>query len=78
MKGDEIVQPCDRHSNETVTFRKHVTKHKHPRKRMLEFLIKFVNRGIKIARNSIRITNSICLLQFCTVLLARVMLTFFN
>ena len=29
MKRYEIVRPCDRHSNETVTLRKHVTKYKH-------------------------------------------------
>ena len=28
MKGDEIVQPYDRHSIETVTLRKHVSKYK--------------------------------------------------
>ena len=27
LKGDEIVRPCDRHINETVTLRKHVTKY---------------------------------------------------
>ena len=32
VKGDDIVQPCDRHSNETVTLRKHVTKYKHMQK----------------------------------------------
>ena len=56
-EGDEIVRPCDRHSNETVTLRKHATKYKHMRKWMLEFLRKFENRSIKIARvNSILIT----------------------
>ena len=29
VKGDEIVRPFDRHSNETATVRKHVTKYKH-------------------------------------------------
>ena len=48
--GDEIVRPCDRHSNETVTFRKHVTKNKNTRKWMIEFLRKFDNRGIIIVR----------------------------
>ena len=68
MKGYEIVRPCDRHSNETVILRKHVTKYKHMRKIMVEFLRKFENRGIKIARvNSIRITKSIKLLKFYTV-----------
>ena len=69
MKGDVIVRPCDRHSNETVTVRKHVTKYKNMRKLLIEFPPKIDNRGIKIARvNSIRITKSINLLQFCTVL----------
>ena len=36
---------------------------------MIEFLRKFENRGIKIATvNSIRITKSINLLLFCTLL----------
>ena len=59
VKGDEIVRPCDRHSNETVTLRKHVTKYKNMRKLMVEFLRKFDNSGIKIAGvNSILITKS--------------------
>ena len=54
MKGDEIVRPCDRHSCETVTLRKHVAKYKKMQKLMIEFLRKLENRGIKIARvNSI-------------------------
>ena len=32
VMGDEIVRPCDRHSNEIVTIRKHVTKYKHMQK----------------------------------------------
>ena len=28
VNGDEIVRTCDRHSNESVTLRKHVTKYK--------------------------------------------------
>ena len=32
MKGDEIVRDCDRHSNETVTLEKDVTKYKYWRK----------------------------------------------
>ena len=36
VKGEEIVRPCDRHSNETVT-RKHVTKYKHMQKWMSNF-----------------------------------------
>ena len=63
MKEDEIVRPFDRHSNETATVRIHVTKYKHIRKRMLVFLGKFENRGIKIARvNSTHITKNINLL----------------
>ena len=68
MRGDEIVRPCDRHSNETVTLRKHATKYKSMRKWMLECLQKIENRGIKISRvNSILITKSINLLliTFC-------------
>ena len=37
VKGDEIVQPCDRHSNKTMTLRKHVTKYKHMRNRWSNF-----------------------------------------
>ena len=60
MNGDEIARPVDRHSNETATDRKHVTKYKHMRKLMLVFLGKFEYRGNKIARvKSIRITKSI-------------------
>ena len=67
--GDEVIQPCARHSNEPVTLTKHITKYKHMRKWMVEFLRKFKNRGIKIIRvYSIRITKSINSLQFCTVL----------
>ena len=63
MMGDEIVPPCDRHINETVSLRKHVTKFRHMRKWIVEFLRKFQNRDIKIALvNSIRITKSINLL----------------
>ena len=57
-----VIYPylIDRYSNETATLTKHVTKYKHIRKCMVEFLRKFGNRGIKIARvNSIRITKSI-------------------
>ena len=51
---------CNRHSNETVALRKHVSKTKNMRKWMVEFIRKFDNRGIKIARvNSILITKSI-------------------
>ena len=49
VKGDEIVRSCDRHSNETVTLKKHVTRYKHMLKWMVQFFRKFENRGIKIA-----------------------------
>ena len=63
VNGDKIVDICDRHSNETVTLRKHVNKYKHIQKWMVEFLRKFDNRGIKIAGvNSIFITKSVNLL----------------
>ena len=63
MQEDEIVRSCDRHSNETVTHRKHIIKYKHKRKWMVGFFRKFENRGNKIARvNFIRITKSINLL----------------
>ena len=63
MTGDEIIRPCDLHNNETATLRKHVTKYIHMRKWMIEFLRKFENCAIKIARvNLIRITKSINLL----------------
>ena len=55
VKGYEIVRPCDRHSNETVTLRTHVIKYKH--------IQKWIVRNIKIAQvSSIRITTSINLL----------------
>ena len=65
MKGDEIVRPCDRHSSETVPLRKHVTKYKSMHKRIVEFLRKFENHGIKSTLvNSILITKSINLQLF--------------
>ena len=55
-----IDTACDRHSNETVTLRKHVTKYKNMQKWMVEFLRKYKGRGNIIARvNSIHITKSI-------------------
>ena len=66
MKGDEIVRPCDRHSNETVTLRKHVMKYKNMRKLMLEFLRKFEDRGIKIARVNLILINKSINLQLFT------------
>ena len=69
MKGDEIVRPCEWHSNETVTLRKHVANYKNMRKWMIEFLRKFENRGIKIARvNTILNTKSINLELFTLIL----------
>ena len=69
MKGDEIVCPCDRHSNETVALKKHVTKYKNMINWMVEFLRKFENRDIKIPRvNSIPITKSIHLQLFTLIL----------
>ena len=46
-EGDEIVQACDWHRNETVTHRKHVTNYKYIRKLMIEFLSKSQSCGIK-------------------------------
>ena len=54
---------CDRHSNENVTLKKHVTKYKNMRKRMVEFLRKSESYGDKIARvNSNHMTKYINLL----------------
>ena len=65
VKRDEIVRPYVRHSYETVTRRKHVTKYKNMLKWMVEILRKFENPGDKIARlNSILITKSIDLELF--------------
>ena len=56
---------CNRHSNETVTFKKQVTKYKNMRKWMIYFFKKSESRRDKISRvNSIRFTTSINLL-FC-------------
>ena len=52
MKGDQIIRPCDRHSNETVTLRKHVTKYKNIRKLKVAFFRKFENRSIKIGKTN--------------------------
>ena len=64
---------CDtafnRHSNETVTPRKHVPKYKNMRKWMIEFPRKFENRDIKFVRiNSLLITKSISLLLLTLIL----------
>ena len=67
--GDEILRPCDRHCNETVSLRRHVTKYKIIQKRMVEFLRKLENCSIKIARvKSILITKSINLQLFTLIL----------
>ena len=64
-----IDEACNRHSNETVTLRKHVTKYMNMGKWMVEFFRKFKCRGTKIARiNSIFMTESINLLKFCMAL----------
>ena len=62
-EGEEIVQPCDLHRNETVTLTKHVTKYKYMRNWIVEFLSKSQSHSIIIDRvNSIRMTKSINLL----------------
>ena len=54
---------CDRHSNETVTLRKHVSKYKNAQKCMVKFLRKAESHGYKIARvNLISIHKSVDLL----------------
>ena len=69
MMGDEIVRPCDRHSNETGTLKKHVPKYKNMRKWMIELFGKFENRGIKISRvNSILIIAPINFQLFTLIL----------
>ena len=69
MNWDEIIRPCDRHSNETVILRKYVTKYKNMWKCIVEFLGIFETRGIKIARvNSIIITKSIDFQLFTLIL----------
>ena len=63
-EGDEIVRPCDRHSNETMTLRKHVTKYKHTWIWMFEFLRKFENRCIKDYFSSYPLINQFILILF--------------
>ena len=68
MNGNEIVWSCDKHSNETVTIRKYVTKYENIQKLMVEFSRKFENCGIKIARlDSILITKSINIQLFTSI-----------
>ena len=65
MKGDKIVRVCDRHSNETVTPEKNVTKYKHVRKSMVEILCKSDSCGIKIdLLNSIPIAKLLIFSNF--------------
>ena len=60
---------CDRYRNETAALRKYITKFKNMRKWIVEFVRKSERRGDKIALvNSIRITKSINLYYFCTLL----------
>ena len=60
---------CNRHSNETVTPRKYVTKHKNIRKWIIEFLRKFENCGIQITWvDAILIKNCINLQLFPFIL----------
>ena len=80
MKGEEIVQPFDRHSNETMTVRKHVTKYKHIREWMLVFPGKFEKRGIKICSvlTQLASPNLSIYFNFVWCLGSVVMLTFLN
>ena len=60
---------CNRHSNETVTLRKYVSKYKNIQKFMIKFLRKFENRNIKITQVYwILITKSINLQLFTSIL----------
>ena len=78
-EGRRNCQSFDRYINETVTLRKHVTKYKNMRKQMVEILRKSNSSGNKNDQvNSIRITKSINLLYFCTLLRSVVMLIFLN
>ena len=67
MNGDEIIRPCDRHSNETVTD-KTSYQYKNMRKLMVEFLRKFVNRCIKIAPVNLILIRQINLQLFTLIL----------
>ena len=65
VKWDEIVRAFNRHSNETVTLGKHVTKYKNMRKWMVQFLRKSESRDDKIARvNSFASPNPSIYLNF--------------
>ena len=67
LDGDKLEHDTvsNRHSNETVTVRKHVTKHSNMRKLIVLFPRKCENSGIKIARLNLNlITNSINYFNF--------------
>ena len=68
IKGDEIVRPCDQHSIETVTLRKHDTKYKNMRKWMVECLKKFENCEIISGRDKFLSPKSINLQLFSSIL----------
>ena len=60
---------CDWHNNETLTPRKHVTKYKNMRKKMVEFIRNSQSRGNEIAQvNSICVNKFINLISFCAVI----------
>ena len=70
VKGDdEIVRPYDRHNNETVTLRKRITSYKNMRKWMAEFLSKFENHCIKIARVNLILITKFTNFQLFTLIL---------
>ena len=55
----------NRHSNETMTLMKHVTKYKNILQLMIDLFKKFENHGIKIARvNWILITINLSMYNF--------------
>ena len=65
MKEYEIVQACDRHSNETATLRKHVTKYEQVLKWAAEVFSKSECRDINIDWvNLIRITKVLIYCNF--------------
>ena len=69
MKDDEIVRLYDRHSNETATLRKHVTKYVNLQKLMGEFLRKFENCSNKIDRVNLIIITKYISLELFTIIL---------
>ena len=76
----EIIRAWDRHSNETLTLRKHTTKYKNMRKRivLIKDFWKYEARGDKIVELTQFITKSINLRLFCSVLGSVVMFAFLN